>query len=915
MLSTWLLLTAPWAQAQAGDTSGDLVPLEFMSDQGFCLNGVIPELIWKLGENGISREVWGTVCNVGATQGKIESAKFLASPTIPMFLSGYVGLSTLRLSLRDIASGQEIELRPRSTPAQYWQRNDFPVPPEWIGKPVQILGSYGPLPPSYWFGFTAPLLPYSDLAVGMISTDRPQKGFCHNGVFWGTVWPGGAAPPGTQPWGSFCESGDDSTGWMASDVQVARADLALQVAGYPGSPGVRLTVENLKTGQQLPLQFGKPPGETWEMYHFPLPHQWEGQQIRVLAEDDAARPGGWVGFAYIAPISFGTQLSFALRLLLLTLFLFVISMLPAVAACAFSMSRGMTRVLDLTTVALVVWGLVGYVSFWAYFFSHAAGIAFSYVTLILSCAAVARFWMLVRKGRSFPALRTMLRSFAIVGLACILFVSVGFLYGKVGDIQYYAAWRFGPPTLSVDNFLPKMLADHAFHGHIPRFIYGDWLSSDRPPLQSGLALWNYAWTHGNRDLQYQLLGVIFQVVCLAGLLAYLEAAQVSRKATAVILAATIFSSFTCLNSFFIWPKLLPVAFLFVVAAYLLTDRFQAARSNWRVGSLLGAAASLAMLSHGGSAFAFLGLGASLLLLRRIPGLRFIAGALVGATLLYTPWLLYQRYSDPPGDRLLKWHLAGTIEAHPEVGFGHMLTAKYGELSKQQIEDLKASNFKFLVDTVPFWKYPAIIARALVSGDTEQRAAAVASLRYAMFVHWFWSIDLFSFAPLALILWAALKRRRSPESTQALYLWLCTAVTLLFWCLLLFGPRGTYVHQGTYFTELAAIAGGVLALWSVSSILALVVTALHVLLNLSVYVFFTPPTRLGVATFMAPKNVPLVVLGVLTSAAILLTLGQLARDAFTSDTPHADRASLFRSGVELESNRKKATVPPEENCSH
>ena len=38
----------------------------------------------------------------------------------------------------------------------------------------------------------------------------------------------------------------------------------------------------------------------------------------------------------------------------------------------------------------------------------------------------------------------------------------------------------------------------------------------------------------------------------------------------------------------------------------------------------------------------------------------LAGGLL-ALVLYAPWLAYQRLYDPPGDRLLKWHLAGVTE--------------------------------------------------------------------------------------------------------------------------------------------------------------------------------------------------------------------------------------------------------------
>ncbi len=881
LLLLCLTMIASPSLARAAETTPDLVPLEFMASQGFCLDAVVPELIWELGERGTPMTIWGTGCVDGST-GQIESAKFLAPPELSMFVSGYIGLPGLRLLLRNVASGKEIELKPPSIPGMRWQQETFSTPPDWVGKPVQIVGVHEPSLESAWFGFTAPLLPYSSVAVGTIQTNRPQAGFCLDGVYSGTVWARGLRRGAT--WGSYCASGDNSTGWMASDAFIAGANLPLYVAGYPGSAGVRLSVENLQTERQLPLQFKDPPREIWRRYNFPLPRQWRGKPIRVLAEDDAARPGGWLGFAKAVPLSIGKQLSFAIGLLALTLFLFAVSSLPAVAAGIFATSRGVTNLLDITALGLVTVGAVGYLAFWFYLYSLIAGFLYSCLSLLLCAAMVVYAWRRARNRADAAVLRRMILSWALVGLTSAFVISVAFVYGKPDLVQDYSSRRFGPPFLSVNNFIPQIFAEDILRGQIPKPMVGDWLSSDRPPLQTGMVLWNHPWMRGNLDLQYELLGVIFQLSCLAGVLAYLEAAKVSRKAAALTIAAIIFWGFTFLNSFYSWPKLLPVAFLFVIPGYLFTERYNAARSSWRVGAVVGAAASLAMLCHGGSAFALIGLGLTLLLLRRVPSPRFIAAAFVAAALFYAPWTLYQKHYDPPGDRLLKWHLAGVTAPHPEVSLGHLLFANYGKMRLGEIAKYKESNFAVFFGSAPFWHHPAILLRGIITGNRAQAAAAVASLRFEMFLHWFWSIDLFSFAPLAFIFWFILRRGKSAELRQASDLWLVTVVTLVIWCLIMFGPRTTQVHQGCYFTELAAVAGGVLALWAVSPRLAVLFTAAHVFLNLVLYVLFTAPTMPGVATFMGPKNVPLEVASALAAAGVVLVLHQLARGVSASNLP-------------------------------
>ncbi len=894
LLSLCLTVIATPSLARAGDTTQDLVPLEFMASGGFCLDGVVAELIWELGERGAPMTIWGTGCVDGST-GQITSAKFLAPPELSMFVSGYVGLPGLRLLLRNVASGKEIELKPRSIPGMQWQQETFAVPPDWAGQAVQIIGVHEPSLESAWFGFTTPLLPYSSVTIGTIQTNRPQAGFCPDGVYSGTVWARGMRRGAAATWGSYCVSGDNSTGWMASDTFIAGANLPMYVAGYPGSPGVRLSVENLQTGRQLPLQFKDPPREAWQRYNFPLPRQWRGQPVRVLAEDEAARPGGWLGFAKAAPVRIGKQLSFAIALMALTLFLFAMSSLPAVAAGIFAASRGVTNLLDITAVGLVTVGTAGYLAFWIYFFSRTAGFLYSWLSLVLCAAIVIYAWRRARNRVDAAVLRRMILSWVLVGLTSAFVISVAFVYGKPDLVQDYSSRRFGPPFLSVDNFIPQIFADDILRGQIPKPMVGLWLSSDRPPLQTGMVLWNHPWMRGNRDLQYQLLGVIFQLTCLAGVLAYLEAAKVSRKAAALTLAAIIFWGFTFLNSFFSWPKLLPVAFLFIIPGYLFTERYKAARSSWKVGALVGAAASLAMLCHGGSAFALIGLGLTLLLLRRVPSPRFIAAAFVAAALFYTPWTLYQKYYDPPGNWLLQWHLAGATSPHPELSLGHLLATDYGKLHLGEIARYKVSNFEVLFDAPPFWHHPAILLRGIITGNRAQAAAAVASLRWAMFLHWFWSIDLFTFAPLAFILWLILRRGKSAELRQAFDLWLVTVVTLVIWCLLMFGPRTTQVHQGCYFTELAAIAGGVLALWAVSPRLAIGFTACHVFVNLMLYVLLTAPTAPGLATFMGPRSVPLEVASALTAAGVVLVLHQLARGVPASNLPD-NQVGILPAGV-------------------
>ena len=59
-----------------------------------------------------------------------------------------------------------------------------------------------------------------------------------------------------------------------------------------------------------------------------------------------------------------------------------------------------------------------------------------------------------------------------------------------------------------------------------------------------------------------------------------------------------------------------------------------------------------MLSHGGTAFALIAFIPFVYQLRRRITIRSAVASAAAALALYLPWVLYQRFVNPPGDRLL-----------------------------------------------------------------------------------------------------------------------------------------------------------------------------------------------------------------------------------------------------------------------
>ena len=883
LISLCALLLAGAPVLAEGSSDSTLPVLGLVTNTGFCPDGLWLGGIWPGGRpEGLY--TWGSYCSVGDEDtGRAESQEFLAPPFLNLYLAGYAGMPDRRLMLKNVASGQETELRPQST-GDLWQFNSLAVPADWVGKPVQLIAEDRATGQFGWLAFSLPFLSASSL-LPAVDTTVPQGGFCPDGVYQATKWPG-ARPAGLATWGSYCKSGDAATGWAASPAFVAEAYLRIYTAGYPNTPGLRLAVENLQQGRQLVLQVPAGPGETWHLRQFRLPDEWIGQSVRIVAGDQATGLAGWVAFSEPVKREWEAD-AYPAASTMLQLFLLAIALLlPAIAACMFAAFRGVTDFLDLTATAFLALGLNGYAAFWIYFCSPTLGVLFSYAGLLACCGGIA--YLVGDKSRraTLRPVAQLIAPTVLVLLASVFIVSLGQLYDVGANPITVSSSRFGPPgppMLYGDNTIPKAFADAVYSGHIPKPLAGGWLSSDRPPLQTGNTLWIYAWARANRDLSYELLSVMLQCSCLAALWGFLAACNIDRRPMAMAIATCFLSGFTLLNAFFVWPKLYPVAFLLILSAYLLTDRYRQIRDRTDIGAMLGAAAAFAMLGHGGSVFAILGIAACMLFFRRLPSRRFLLALAAGAVILYLPWMLYQKFYDPPGDRLLKLHLAGVNDTRAGVSIIGLMINSYGKLSSHELIEHKSGNFKTLAGNLPqYFDESRRFGSALFTGPASKRNAAASVLQRAMFLYWIPSISFAILGPLALLAGVA-RHRRTSEFLAAARLWLLNALILVLWCVILFGPDSTGPRQGTYITEMLAFCGSCLAFWAVRPWLAVAMTAVQILWNVVLFVWLTPLlpppglSELRVA-WGAPTGPPNVFLGaacVFSAAAMLVLLVNFA----------------------------------------
>jgi hypothetical protein len=431
-------------------------------------------------------------------------------------------------------------------------------------------------------------------------------------------------------------------------------------------------------------------------------------------------------------------------------------------------------------------------AFWAWFASPGFGRWFDVAlggASVLVIGAFGRRGDLRDAGLSVPMLLGLAIGLAFTGLSFIQ--GDGIAYGAVlGVAKTY--WY------TADNRLPLILAQKvAAHAKLSGYMTGQWLASDRPPLQSGYALAQWPlWSTAGQEAGYQLLSTGLSASWLPALWVVLRSRGFGQWRVLVAALATTLTGFVLVSDVYVWPKMLAGTYalgaLAIVASLDGTDRRPL---GWILAVTL---AALSMLAHGGTIFALIALVPFALWRRtRIP-LRALAASAVPAAACYVPWMLFQRFVDPPGDRLLKWQIAGVIVPDSR-GFRQALVMQYQALSFHQLLSNKWTNVEALVTNPYVWH--------VLNPQYAWRTGFLGIARLAELN------DLLPAAGLLLLGVVALAFRLSRRAlAQAAPLAVMCGIALAGWVLLLWGGPvvSTVNHQGAYavivlFIALCALA--------------------------------------------------------------------------------------------------------------
>ena len=472
-------------------------------------------------------------------------------------------------------------------------------------------------------------------------------------------------------------------------------------------------------------------------------------------------------------------------------------------------------------------------SFWAFFAAPVVGETFVFFILFGALASVVG---LLWKG-SVP--RITLRELAIplglwiLGSAFLVFL--GFAHGGTDHALTTGATRFSAGVLPSDNDIPHFFTEWIYaNGHqgTPPVYPDEWLLSDRPPLQIGYMLAQRPLLWNANLIDYQLIGILLQQLWIVAVWALLLAFKIGRVTRVLIVGTLLCSDLAITNGFFIWPKLLPAAMLIAAAALVVSPLWLELRRSLWGAALVATLLALAMLGHGASIFGAIPI-AILAAYRGLPSARWIGvGLLVGIACM-APWSAYQRFEDPPGNRLTKWMLAGVVEID-DRGTREAILDSYGEAGLGGALHNKAENFVTMAGSGPFVDSADRAIDAVGEGDW---GSGLRELRTILFFYFLPSLGLLLLAPVAMAAAWRRGRRNQPDWDFSLTCWSIAAIGCLFWGLILFGNSQSraVLHVGSFALPLLAFAACVAGLRATFPRFATYYCCLAAALMLAVYV--------------------------------------------------------------------------------
>jgi hypothetical protein len=441
--------------------------------------------------------------------------------------------------------------------------------------------------------------------------------------------------------------------------------------------------------------------------------------------------------------------------------------------------------------------LVAYGLFYVSFFDPAVGRVASPIALLTSLALFAH-------ACTRPDIRRTLRE-RDVWLPALLttVLTLSYLASVIAsDADINHRFRFATPP---DNSLPLMLAQRIADGTYgvgapPPALDVDWRGSDRPPLQAAVALAAEAVGLGDRGRFYQFVATWCQMGWIAAIYALGRTIALPRRYLQFAMIAAATSPFFFFNSVYTWPKLLS-AWLCVTGLAIILHVVRQAPEQAperkpdgasRAATIVGAGAiTLGLLAHGGSAFSMLALpllGAWWKPWRVIDRTTVLAAA-AACLLILSPWVAYQRFYDPPGNRLLKLHFAGVEQIDSRGTFEAVRDAYRGLTWSSYLEGRWRN-----VTQQWFGTYPLPIEHPTDWVQWQQLMRHIPLIGFLC-------------GGFLMLVWTPARSDLPDASLRVIrQLTWYALLTAVIWIVLMIVPSSTLVHQGSYVMTLLLLFG-------------------------------------------------------------------------------------------------------------
>jgi hypothetical protein len=272
---------------------------------------------------------------------------------------------------------------------------------------------------------------------------------------------------------------------------------------------------------------------------------------------------------------------------------------------------------------------------------------------------------------------------------------------------------------------------------------------------------------------------------------------------------------------------------------------------------------------------------------------------VGITvILLAPWELYRHYYDPPGTRLIRWHIAGA-NVMSEKGTVQAIIDAYVARDFWAIAVNKVANISVLAFENPkalYWGYPHSAAHPLGWRDWE-------GLRRREFHNLFFALGILNAGWLAAI-WCFWRHggpahRRFQRALARLGGFV--ALNMLLWVALMFGPGTTVLFQGSYALELLLCTFLAACLVSLPTMCWSTILVSQLAWLITVWVVTSPANRYGIPNFF------IIAVGLSSSVGLAYLAWRLIdkrpsrigyRDLESSHAPSTPRLSSSRGREEL-----------------